>query len=59
MTRHVEGGDRQQDTLLHECLDDCIAEDNAVRVVDAFIGELDLEALGFTRSAPSDTGRSE
>jgi len=47
MARYVEGGDRQQVTLLPECLDDHIAEDNPVRVVDAFVGELDLEALGF------------
>ena len=47
MSRFVEGQDRSQVTLLPECLDDYIAEDNPVRVVDAFIGELDLIALGF------------
>ena len=31
-------------TLLPECLDDFIAEDNPVRVVDAFVDELDLGA---------------
>ena len=51
MARYVEGGDRQQVTLLPECLDDYIAEDNPVRVVDAFVDELDLEALGFARPA--------
>jgi transposase len=57
MARYVEGSDRQQVTLLPECLDDYIAEDNPVRVVDAFVGELDLEALGFERMAPAATGR--
>lgn len=57
MARYVEGGDRQQVTLLPECLDDYITEDNPVRVVDAFVGELDLAALAFARAAPSATGR--
>ena len=37
MSRFVEGQDRQQVTLLPECLDDFIGEDNPVRVVDAFV----------------------
>ena len=57
MARYVEGVDRQQVTLLPECLDDYIAEDNTVRVVEAFVEELDLAALGFARAAPADTGR--
>jgi len=47
MSRFIEGQDRNQVTLLPECLDDFIADDNPVRVVDAFIGELDMVALGF------------
>ena len=46
MSRFVEGQDRSQVTLIPECLDDFIAEDNPVRVVDAFVQELDLSALG-------------
>ena len=46
MKRFIEGQDRSQVTLLPECLDDYIGEDNPVRVVDAFVDELDLEALG-------------
>ena len=57
MARYVEGVDRQQVTLLPECLDDYIAEDNTVRVVEAFVEELDLAAIGFARAAPADTGR--
>ena len=57
MPRFIEGQDRQQVTLMPECLDDFIAEDNPVRVVDAFVGELDLMALGFEGAAPAVTGR--
>ena len=57
MKRFIEGDDRSQVTLLPECLDDYIGEDNPVRVVDAFVEELDLHALGFEGVAPADTGR--
>lgn len=57
MSRFIEGQDRQQVTLLPECLDDFIAEDNPIRVVDAFVGELNLTALGFDGSTPAATGR--
>jgi hypothetical protein len=52
MARYVEGSDRSQVTLLPECLDDYIAEDNPVRVAEAFVEELDLEALGFSLERP-------
>lgn len=57
MSRFIEGQDRQQVTLLPECLDDFIAEDNTVRIVDAFINELDLAALEFQGLQPVSTGR--
>ena len=57
MSRFIVGADRQQATLLPECLDDFIAEDNTVRVVDVFIDELDLAALGFEGASPAATGR--
>jgi hypothetical protein len=44
--------------LLPEFLDDYVAEDNPVRVVDVFIDELDLEALGFSGVAPEVTARA-
>ena len=34
MKRFVEGEDRTQITLLPECLDDYVGEDNPVRVVE-------------------------
>ena len=57
MKRFVEGEDRQQATLLPACLDDYVTEDNPVRVIDVFIDELDLEALGFAGVVPEVTGR--
>ncbi len=57
MKRFVEGEDRNQVTLLPECLDDYIDEDNPVRVIDVFIEELNLTGLGFEGVAPADTGR--
>jgi transposase len=57
MRRFIEGQDRSQVTLLPECLDDYIGEDNPVRVVDAFIDELDLDALGFEGATAAATGR--
>ena len=47
MKRFIEGEDRSQSTLFPEHLDDYIAEDNPVRVIDAFVEELDLRGLGF------------
>jgi transposase len=44
-------------TLLPDCLDDYIGEDNPVRVVDAFVDELDLGELGFDGVAAALTGR--
>src|SRR5262249_42753608 len=57
MKRFVEGQDRSQLTLLPECLDDYVGEDNPVRIVDAFIDELDLAVLGFAGVVPEATGR--
>jgi transposase len=57
MKRFVEGEDRTQVTLLPECLDDYIAEDNPVRVIDVFIDELDLTSVGFGGVVPAVTGR--
>lgn len=52
MKRFVEGDDRAQSILFPESLDDYIADDNPVRVVDVFVEELDLKALGFDGVEP-------
>ena len=56
MSRFIEGIGRDQVVLLPDCLDDYVAEDNPVRVIDAFIETLDLGALGFA-AVPEATGR--
>ena len=57
MTRFVEGEDRAQSTLFPERLDDYIAEDNPVRVIEAFVDALDLKELGFERHEAPTMGR--
>ena len=57
MKRFIEGEDRRQATLLPDCLEDYISDDNPVRVIEAFIEELDLKALGFEGAVPEATGR--
>jgi transposase len=57
MKRFIEGSSREQSTLLPECLDDYIGEDNPVRVVDAFVDQLELAELGFAGVTPATTGR--
>src|ERR1700730_7392974 len=56
MKRFIEGADRSQWTLLPECLDDWVSEDNPVRAIDAFVDALDLAELGF-KVDPAATGR--
>src|SRR5262252_6305786 len=57
MKRFVAGADRGQTTLLPECLDDFVDENNPVRVIDAFVDTLDLAELGFEGVEPAETGR--
>lgn len=57
MTRFIAGEDRRQGTLLPDCLDDYVAADNPVRLVEVFVDELNLMTLGFARAVPEATGR--
>jgi transposase len=57
MKRYIEGEDRSQSTLFPEHLDDYIAEDNPVRVIDVFVDELKLKEMGFEGMQPEVTGR--
>src|ERR1700683_4471468 len=52
MKRFVEGIDRGQATLFPECLADWIDENNPGQMIDVFVDELDLAALGFEGVAP-------
>ena len=57
MKRFIQGQDRTQSTLLPELLDEYIAEDNPVRVIDVFVDQLALSELGFEGANPAQTGR--
>jgi transposase len=51
------GAEWAQASLLPGCLEDWVAESNAVRMIDAFIDALDLADLGFDGVEPEATGR--
>ena len=55
--RFIEGEARTQITLRPECLDDYVAEESPVRVVDVFVDKLDLGALRFEGVDPAATAR--
>jgi hypothetical protein len=57
MKGFVQGANRQQTTLLPECLDDWVDESNPVRAVDVFVDSLELRDLGFDGVDPAATGR--
>ena len=54
---HVCGQSRYQSTLFPEVLDEVVAGDCQVRVIDVFIDSLDLAELGFTKVEAEATGR--
>ena len=57
MKRFIQSVNRTQMTLLPEQLEDYVAEDNPVRVVDVFVEQLDLGKLGLDGVTPMNTGR--
>ena len=52
---HIIGKDRFQ--AFSTSLEERIASDNPVRVIDAFVEVLPLEKMGFTKVKPASTGR--
>ena len=57
MAGFVTGADRSQGTMFPAQLEDYVAEDNPVRVIDFFVDQLDLAKLGFGGVTPKETGR--
>lgn len=51
----ISGFDRNQSVLF--CLDNCISSDNPVRIIDAFVNNLNLEDLGFITFQHSSPGQ--
>ena len=54
---YVKGMDRRQIQMLPECIEDLVGEDNPVRIIDLFVDNLDMEALGYAKAIPAETGR--
>src|SRR3954453_15433307 len=57
MHRFIDGEDRTQQALLPHSLEDYVDGEHPVRVIEVFIDELDLAALGFSGVTPAATGR--
>jgi transposase len=57
MSGFISGADRGQGTMFPAQLEDYVADDNPVRVIDFFIDQLDLRELGFSAVDPKETGR--
>jgi transposase len=53
----IRGEARGQQTLFPVVLDDLIPDDHMCRVIEAFVGKLDMAELGFVRAEPAETGR--
>lgn len=54
---YIVGEGRNQGSLFPVALDDLVPADHVCRVIDAFVGTLDVTALGFERAQAADTGR--
>jgi transposase len=48
--KYLDGLNRGQLVLFPEKLDDLVSEDNPVKLIDAFVDQLDLEKLGFGKT---------
>ena len=53
----IQGEDRGQGMLFPVTLEELIPEDHLCRVIEAFVGRLDMVGLGFERADPAETGR--
>ena len=54
---YIEGSHRDQTVLFPESLEEFVGPENPVRVIDAFVASLDLEALAFRHAVLNETGR--
>lgn len=54
---YVEGANREQVVLFPTAIDDYISAESPVRFMDAFVDQLELGALGFSRAEPEERGR--
>lgn len=53
----IQGEARAQGTMFPVTLDELIPPDHLCRVIEAFVGGVEMSALQFVRSEPAETGR--
>jgi transposase len=54
---YIRGAAREQTTMFPVTLDELIPADHMGRVIEAFVGGLNMAKLGFVRAEPAETGR--
>jgi len=54
---YIAGVNRNQITLMPESIEEYVSENNPVRVIDAFVENLDVAKAGFQRAYPAREGR--
>jgi transposase len=54
---YVAGESRDQVVMFPAVMDDYVSAENAVRFVEAFVNQLDLGGLGFSKAEPEELGR--
>lgn len=54
---YIQGVGRTQGTLFPLTLEELIPAHHVCRVIDAFVGRLDMDTLGFVRAEAAETGR--
>ena len=57
MMAYIRGEAREQTTMFPVSLDELIPSEHMCRVIEAFVGRLNLNELGFVRAEPAETGR--
>ena len=54
---YIQGEARNQQSLFPVALDDLVPGDHVCRVIEAFVGRLNFQQLGFVRAEAAETGR--
>jgi len=54
---YIQGTDRSQTQLLPPSVDEYVPVEAPVRFIEAFVDNLDAQALGLSRATPAETGR--
>jgi len=54
---YIRGEAREQVTMFPVTLDELIPEEHVCRVIEAFVGRLEMAKMGFVRAEPAETGR--